>query len=156
MEVTKTFVFCLIAALAGCTHLTKSYTSVEESDVQKLVSFAQEFSLLNSNKKKEVCKLMLQQKKSKSDLLLRVKHAYMVAVYPPCGSLDDAITDLEKTKVETLDHELELFLDYQMAVMGRIKKDNDKMIQYKDQLKEAQDKLDEIKSIEKALNNRGN
>ncbi len=156
MGILRVLSCCLISALAGCVHLTDNYALVEESDTQKLINFAQQFSVLTSDKKRRMCRQFAQQKALKNNPLLRVKQAYMVAVYPACGRLDVAISNLEDAKLKTLDHELELFLEYQIAVMRRIKKDKEISAQYKNQLKAAQDKLDEIKSIEKTLNSRGN
>jgi len=156
MGIKIIFAGCLISALAGCVHLTEAYEFSEESDAQKLMSFAQQFTLLRPDKKVAVCKYLSQYKALRRDPLARVKQAYLVAIYPPCGRLEVAIANLEQAKKKTLDHELGIFIGYQIAVMQRIKKDKEESVAYKNQLDAAQNKLDEIKSIEKTLNSREN
>ena len=156
MRIKIIFAGCLISALAGCVHLTENYELSVESDAEKLMSFAQQIALLKPDKKWAVCKRLSQHKVLQTDPLARVKQAYLIAIYPPCGRLEVAIANLEVAKKKTLDHELRLFIGYQVAVMRRIKKDKEESVAYKNQLDAAQNQLDEIKSIEKTLNSREN
>jgi len=151
----------LFFQLAGCIHVAESFHTRGETDIQEIYATSHQFMALKTKEKLKRCKTSNEQKGAQKDRLVNIKQAFMIALYPSCGNLDDAILHLKNAKLGRVDRGFEQFLNYHIVLMERLKSELAVSSRYQKRLKESEkkesvllEKLDEIKSIEKTLNNR--
>lgn len=159
----KVYLLCVLLStqLIGCVHLTESFQTRGEADIQEIYSYSHTFMQLRVVDKKAVCRSLRDETTVSSDRLAQIKHAYLIMLYRPCGGVSEAIKYLKAAKLRRIDRDFDRFLTYQIAVMENMKSVRAAATKsaeaHKQLLKEnegLQRKLDEIRFIEKNLNNR--
>ena len=161
MTIVRLIACSLFFQLAGCVHVAESFHTQGEADIQEIYATSHQFMGLKIKEKVKRCKASNKKKGAQRDRLANIKQAFMIALYPSCGDLDEAISLLKKAKLARIDRGFEQFLNYHIVLIERLKREVDVSSGYQKRLKKLAkkesvllEKLDEIKSIEKTLNNR--
>lgn len=146
----------------GCAVLsdlsTRQQRNNQSIERQELEKFIGSFSNRSSDERAIICGSMFEIEKGQRTLLDRLELAYAVAVTPGCGSSGEAIELLESAKKEVKEPRLKGIVDYQLLLLKRLQGVSNYALQLKskesrsrEEAKVLKQKLDAIKSIEKAL-----
>ena len=162
MTIVRLIACSLFFQLAGCVHVAESFHTQGEADIQEIYATSDQFMALKTKEQVKRCQSSNEQKGLQNDRLANIKQAFMIAINSSCGNLNEAALLLKKAKLGRIDRGFEQFLNYHIELMERLKRELDISSGYQKKLKKLVknesvllEKLDEIKAIEKTLNERG-